>query len=365
MPNGLGATRWSRDVRKQMKYSGPLLALGSALLFGLSAPAAKMLLGSSDPWMLAGILYGAAGFGLLGIHVALRGLASLTEAQLTRHDLPWLAAAVLSGGVVGPVLLLAGLARMNASAASLLLTLEGVLTAVLAWFAFKENLDRRIAAGMIAIVAGTIILNWQGDASIHDLSGPGMIVLACLAWALDNNLTRKVALADPVQIAMAKGLVAGPVSFAIGYALGGMFPSAGTIGLGGLTGFLGYGVSLVLYVLALRHLGTARTGAYFSVAPFIGAIVSLPIFGEPLTIRLAAAGTLMAFGVWLHLSERHEHEHEHPELAHEHRHWHDEHHQHPHDAPVDRSRPHSHWHRHAPLRHVHQHAPDSHHRHSH
>jgi len=348
-----------------MDISAVLIAIGSAVLFGLSAPVAKILLDTSDPWMLAGILYSGAGIGLLLVHLAIRGIGALAEARLTRRELPWLATAVLSGGVMGPVLLLVGLVRVNASAASLLLTLEGVLTALLAWFVFKENFDRRIALGMLSIVAGAVVLNWRSDATAGDLIGSAAIVGACLAWALDNNLTRKVSLSDPVQIAMIKGLVAGPASLAIGYATGSAMPPLATVGLGAVTGFLGYGVSLVLFVLALRHLGTARTGAYFSIAPFIGAVVSIPLFGESVTLRLFSAGALMALGVWLHLSERHAHDHEHHEGAHEHRHSHDEHHNHAHDESVDPAQPHSHWHRHKPLRHAHPHAPDSHHQHSH
>lgn len=348
-----------------MNRSAALVAIGSAVLFGLSAPMAKFLLNTSDPWMLAGILYCGAGVGLLVVHVVIRGTSTLVEARLTRHELPWLAAAMLSGGVIGPVLLLLGLVRVSASAASLLLTLEGVLTALLAWFVFKENFDRRIAVGMFSIVAGAVVLNWQPDITVNELVGPAAIVGACVAWALDNNLTRKVSLSDPVQIAMIKGLVAGPVSLSIGYVLGSRMPPLATVGLGALTGFLGYGVSLVLFVVALRHLGTARTGAYFSIAPFIGAVVSVPLFGESVTLRLLFAGALMAVGVWLHLSERHEHEHEHSELAHEHRHTHDQHHDHSHNELVDLTQAHSHWHQHRPLTHSHAHTPDSHHRHSH
>jgi drug/metabolite transporter (DMT)-like permease len=348
-----------------MNSSGILFALGSAVLFGVAAPMAKVLLGTADPWVLAGILYCGAGVGLFVVHIAIRGISSLAEARLTRRELPWLAAAVLCGGVVGPGLLMLGLARVDASAASLLLTLEGVLTALLAWFVFKENFDRRIAIGMLAIVGGAIILNWQPDATADDLVGPAAIVGACLAWALDNNLTRKVSLSDPVQIAMIKGAVAGPISLGIAYALGSTLPPLATIGLGALTGFLGYGFSLVLFVLALRHLGTARTGAYFSIAPFVGAVVSVLLFGESISLQLVSAGALMALGVWLHLSERHEHEHAHEELAHEHRHAHDEHHDHAHAEDVDPTKEHSHWHGHTALLHTHVHTPDSHHRHSH
>jgi len=201
--------------------------------------------------------------------------------------------------------------------------------------------------------------------TVSDLLGPAAIVAACLAWAIDNNLTRKVSLSDPVQIAMIKGLVAGPVNLAIGLLAGAALPGASTIAAAALTGFLGYGVSLVLFVLALRHLGTARTGAYFSVAPFLGALAAVPLLGDVVSVQLVAAGALMAIGVWLHVTERHEHTHEHEELEHEHRHTHDEHHDHVHDGRVDPHRPHSHRHRHRRLRHSHPHAPDSHHRHSH
>lgn len=348
-----------------MNYTAVFAAIGAAVLFGLSTPAAKILLGTADPWILAGTLYAGAGLGLALVQVARRGFGEITEARLSRRELPWLAAAVFSGGMVGPVLLLIGLGRVGASAASLLLTLEGVFTALLAWFVFHENFDRRIAIGMFCIVAGAAALSWHPDAALDDLIGPAAILGACLAWALDNNLTRKVSLTDPVQIAMIKGLVAGPTSLAIGFLVGGTLPTAMAVGLGALTGFLGYGVSLVLFVIALRHLGAARTGAYFSIAPFIGAIVAVPLLGEPVTIQLGTAGLLMAFGVWLHLSERHEHEHIHEELEHEHRHVHDEHHDHAHEPGIDPAEPHSHRHRHKPLHHIHAHMPDSHHRHKH
>jgi drug/metabolite transporter (DMT)-like permease len=350
-----------KDVCMRMSM-GPAIALVSALLFGLSAPIAKILVGGIDPWVLAGLLYCGAGGGLF----VWRALAKTSsEAKLARPDLPWLAGAVLAGGIAGPVLLMTGLARIDAAPASLLLTLEGVFTALLAWFVFRENFDRRIALGMLAIVAGAAALNWAPVDTRIDPWGAGAIMLACLAWAIDNNLTRKISLADPAQIATIKGAIAGPVALAIGLAAGGALPGAGATIAALATGFLGYGASLVLFILALRHLGTARAGAYFSTAPFVGAAVSVPLLGEPITMALLVAGALMAYGVWLHLSERHEHDHDHPELAHEHRHSHDEHHVHPHEPGIDPREPHSHFHVHRPLRHVHGHAPDSHHRHTH
>jgi drug/metabolite transporter (DMT)-like permease len=192
-----------------------------------------------------------------------------------------------------------------------------------------------------------------------------MIAGACLAWGIDNNLTRKLSSADPVQSAMLKGLAAGTVNLVLALLQGAGLPPGGTVLAAGVVGFLGYGVSLVLFVLALRHLGSARTGAYFSLAPFVGAVLAVLMLGEPLTLQLLIAGGVMAVGLWLHLAERHEHEHRHAAMEHEHRHTHDEHHRHVHRPDDPSEEPHTHWHRHEPLRHKHPHYPDLHHRHEH
>ena len=257
-----------------------------------------------------------------------------------------------------------GLTRMPASGASLLLNAEGVFTALLAWFAFKENFDRRVAAGMAVIVAGVAILSWPADARFAGL-WPAMAVLgACFAWGIDNNLTRKVSLTDATWLASVKGLVAGAVNLAVAFALGARWPPLPTLAAALVVGFFAYGVSLALFVVGLRHLGTARTAAYFSVAPFIGAALAL-LMGEPLTPSLLIAGGLMGLGIWLHLTEQHAHEHAHETLEHEHEHVHDQHHRHAHERGVAAGTKHSHRHRHDPLRHAHPHFPDSHHRHSH
>jgi drug/metabolite transporter (DMT)-like permease len=279
--------------------------------------------------------------------------------------MPWLAGAILAGGIAGPVLLMAGLTSTDASAASLLLTLEGVATALLAWFAFRENFDRRIAIGMAFLVGGALVLSWSGTPSVANLMGPALIVGACIAWGLDNNLTRKVSLADPLQIVEIKGLVAGPVNLLLGLSVGGNLPDLSPMLVAGFVGFVGYGISLALFVRALRYLGAARTGAYFSTAPFLGAIAAILLLAEPITIQLAAAGALMAVGVWLHVTEVHEHEHIHEPMAHEHQHVHDEHHQHAHGPDDPPGEPHTHWHRHERLTHKHPHVPDMHHTHGH
>jgi len=347
--------------------SGAGLALLSALLFGASTPLAKRLLRDIDPWMLAGLLYLGSGLGLVAVKVVVRSLGSgpRSEAAIRGGGWLWLALATLSGGIIGPVLLMVGLAHTAATSAALLLNLEGVFTALLAWFVFRENFDRRIALGMAAIVAGGCVLTWGGPLVLSAVLGPGLIAAACLAWAVDNNLTRKVSQADPVQIALLKGCVAGVVNVAIAFGLGLALPPLGVLGAAVIVGFAGYGVSLVLFVLALRHIGTARTGAYFSLAPFFGGLVAVLVLREPVTVQIVAAGSLMALGVWLHLTERHEHEHGHEEMAHEHRHVHDQHHQHSHDGAEPPGEPHSHWHVHAHLRHSHVHFPDVHHRHEH
>jgi drug/metabolite transporter (DMT)-like permease len=353
----------------RMNRRAVLLALLSAALFGVSTPAAKLLLGTIDPAVLAGLLYCGAGLGVAALRRAgwfmrRRGAAPL-EAALGRKDVPYLAGAIVAGGVVGPVLLMVGLQRTDASAASLLLTLEGVATALMAWFVFRESFDRRVALGMACIVGGALVLSWSGQPQLSGLLRPLAIVGACLAWGLDNNLTRKVSLADPLQIVELKGLIAGHVNLALGLLAGGKMPDLSVASLAALVGFLGYGVSLVLFVYALRHLGTARTGAYFSTAPFLGALAALALLQEPLTTQLVAAGVLMAIGVWLHLTEYHEHEHTHETMEHAHPHVHDEHHQHVHapdDPPGD---PHTHAHRHEPLQHRHPHVPDMHHQHKH
>ncbi len=351
-----GAARWHG-----WRSPGVAAALGAAVLFGAGTPFAKLLLDSVNPWLMAGLLYLGSGLGLS----AARLLKRTPSVRPVRGDWPWLAGAIFAGGVVGPVLLMFGLSAMPASGTSLLLNAEGVFTALLAWFAFRENFDRRIALGMAAIVAGAVVLSWPGEARFG-AALPALAVLgACLAWALDNNLTRKVSLADATWIAALKGWVAGMVNLAIAAATVEAWPAWWALIAAGMLGWLAYGVSLALFVVGLRHLGAARTGAYFSVAPFVGAVVALPLLGEAITPRLLVAGGLMALGVWLHLTERHEHRHTHGPLVHTHEHDHDEHHRHEHDFPVAPGTRHAHEHRHQPLTHTHPHFPDAHHRHSH
>jgi drug/metabolite transporter (DMT)-like permease len=349
------------------RTKGVTAAILAAVLFGASTPFSKSLLGQINPLMLAGLLYLGSGVGLT-LWIGFQRLifrAKNQEAQLGFKDLPWLAAAILAGGVIAPILLMEGLAVTPASSASLLLNLEGVFTALLAWFVFKENFDLRIMLGMAAILLGGALLSWQSQPELGIPWGAFGIAGACLGWAFDNNLTRKVSAADPAQVAAIKGLVAGTTNVLLAVSIGARLPSTTGLTAAGLLGFLSYGVSLTFFVLALRHIGTARTGAYFSTAPFIGALLSLVVLHEQVSFLFWIAGGLMILGVWLHLTERHAHLHHHEPITHEHLHSHDEHHQHAHLATDPLGEPHSHLHRHEELTHAHPHYPDLHHRHPH
>ena len=355
----------TRDEPAPQPRAGVTQALLAAVLFGASTPVAKALLVDTSPQVLAGLLYLGSGIGLGALWLMRRARGFIPDAPLTRQDLPWLAGAVLFGGVLAPLALMAGLGRTPASASSLLLNLEGVFTALIAWIVFAENVDRRIAMGMFAIVAGGALLSWQGRLAWGGAVGPLLVVAACAGWAIDNNLTQKVSASDPVQIAALKGAVAGVVNLVIGLALAGSLPGAARLAGAMTLGLLSYGVSLVLYVTAMRSLGTARTGAYFSLAPFVGAAGGLLFWHDPVSPLFFAAAALMALGLWLHLTERHEHAHSHEPLTHSHRHVHDAHHQHEHASGVTVGEPHTHEHTHAPLEHAHAHFPDIHHRHGH
>jgi len=215
--------------------------------------------------------------------------------------------------------------------------------------------------GMACLVVGAMVLSWSGQPTLSSVLGPIAIIGACIAWGIDNNLTRKVSLSDPMHIVELKGLIAGPVSLLLGIVAGASIPGISIAAVAGLVGFIGYGVSLALFVWALRHLGSARTGAYFSTAPFLGALASVALLGEPMIVQLIAAGALMGAGVWLHVTEVHSHEHEHELMEHSHPHMHDEHHQHSHTENDPVGEPHTHQHRHDRLRHTHPHVPDMHH----
>ena len=347
------------------RWLGPIMALGSALIFGASTPFAKLLLGGgTDPGLLAGLLYLGSGCGLAVFWLARRAAGMRPEASLQRTDTPWMLLVILFGGILGPLLLMLGLKVTPATTASLLLNVEGLATMAIAWLVLRENVDRKLLLGALSILTGAILLSWTGGPQAAGW-GALMIAAGCICWGIDNNLTRKISGSDPVQIAAIKGLAAGIVNLVIALGQGSVLPSLPVVAISALLGLAGYGLSLVLFVLALRHLGSARTGAYYSVAPFIGAIASILILHDPVTLQLCGAALLMGIGVYLHLAESHGHDHQHEALDHEHRHVHEEHHRQDHGAGDPPGEPHTHRHHHAPLRHKHPHYPDLHHHHRH
>ncbi len=344
-------------------------ALGAALLFGASAPLAKLFVGGVPALLLAGLLYLGSGLDL-SVLLILRwarervsGQAA-TQLGIPRKEIPWLLGAIVFGGMLGPALLMLGLTHTSGTAASLFLNVEGVLTAVIAWMVFKENADRPIVLGMVAIVAGGVLLSWEPGGATFS-AGALFILGACLCWAIDNNLTRKVSTNDAMLVAGLKGLVAGACNTGLALATCARLPALPTVGTSLLVGVFGYGLSLTLFVVALRVLGTARTGAYFSVAPLFGVVISLLIWPEAPSLLFWTAAALMALGVWLHVREGHLHAHTHEPLEHSHQHLHDEHHQHQHAFAWSGDGPHAHGHRHEVLTHKHSHYPDIHHRHVH
>jgi drug/metabolite transporter (DMT)-like permease len=338
-------------------------ALLAAVLFGLSAPVAKVLVGNLAPQLLAGLLYVGSGIGLT-ILVFARERTPHVFSGLRSVNMAFLSGAIAFGGIIAPVLLLFGLQRTPASSASLLLNLEAVFTALIAWSIFHENLNSRIAAGLLAIVAGGVILSWGGSFAVTQFVGPLAIGAACFCWGIDNNFTQRISAADPVLIASMKGVTAGTVNTLLAVWLG-QWHLTRLIWIALALGFVSYGLSLALYIRALRELGAARAGNYFSIAPFVGGIAGVVFLHETITGALLLAGALMATGVWLHLTEHHEHWHVHEPLTHEHEHVHDEHHQHEHSPDDPIGEPHTHRHRHERLEHSHPHYPDIHHRHSH
>lgn len=339
---------------------GSATGLGAALLFGVSTPIAKLLLPASGPFMVAGLLYLGSGVGLAALQPF---RPRRREAPLGASDALPLLGIIAAGGVVGPVLLMVGLGHLPGASASLLLNLEAPFTMALAVLAFGESLAPVEVAGAAAVVLGAAALTAQGPLGGVPLLGGLSVAGACLAWALDNNLSQRLSLRDPVAITRLKSLVAGSANVLLAHAMGERLADGRTLAGALATGFLGYGVSIVLHLRAMRRLGAARQAALFATAPFAGALASVPLLGERLAPRALAAAAAMAFGVALMVRARHSHRHVHEPLRHEHAHEHDEHHQHAHDGQVLGA--HSHPHEHAALVHEHPHLPDAHHRHRH
>ncbi|MGE0350077.1 DMT family transporter [Hydrogenophaga sp.] len=339
---------------------GGLLALLAAALFGLSTPLVQRFGTGLGPFSTAALLY----IGAAVVAIVLRRPAG-REAQLRRTDLPRLLAMAGMGAVVGPVALAWGLQRTSGSSASLMLTLEAVFTAVLAWRWYHETLDRRVATAMLLLLAGgAVLVVEQGLAGRVQLLGLLAVLLATAAWGVDNTLSRGVAERDPGQVVWVKALLGASATTVLAFLWGEPLPGARAALALLAVGASGYGLSLRFYLLAQRAFGAARTGSVFAFAPFIGALGAFALGERGLSALVLVGGALMLAGVWLHLAERHEHLHDHEAQEHEHAHTHDDgHHTHTHD-PMPAG-PHSHAHAHTPLRHAHPHVPDAHHAHRH
>lgn len=356
-------------MQYRQKNFGFVYAILAAILFGSSMPFAKILLREIHPWLLAGLFYLGSSIGVLLLYLAqqLSSVAKIKDAPLTSVDSKWLVFAILFGGILAPILLMNGLLKVSASSASLLLNLEAVFTALIAWLVFKEHVDYKIGIGMFLTVLGSVFLSWSGSLSLGSYVGIILIAGSCLCWAIDNNLTRKISAANPLQISLLKCLIAGLTNSCLAAFYTNSFPPLKYVLIACFVGFIGYGLSLAFYVLGLRHVGAARTGAYFSLAPFIGAILAIILLKDPISLQFVVASLLMGIGIWIHITEYHAHEHLHEQSEHSHRHVHDEHHQHEHEQLPDNSKeePHTHVHKHRPIRHSHPHYPDTHHIHIH
>ncbi|MFL0266688.1 DMT family transporter [Candidatus Clostridium radicumherbarum] len=344
-------------------------ALLAALLFGASAPLAKILLGQIDPVPLAAFLYLGSGTGLLVYQMIINIIdkGKKGEAPLSKKDFPWLLGAILFGGVVAPIILMTSLKITPASTSALLLNFEGVSTTLIALFFFKESIGRRVWIAVICITAASILLSWDFTNQWGFSLGALGVVGACICWGIDNNFTRNISLKNPYTIVILKGFGAGTFSLILTFLLKNHIPEIKVILLAMILGCFSYGFSIVLFVLAMRNLGSARTSSFFGTSPFIGAILAFILYREVPSNMFIIALPFMVLGTFFLLKEDHNHKHIHENLIHEHRHCHnDNHHNHSHlPGEVPPSGYHSHVHEHEEIQHVHQHTPDIHHRHAH
>lgn len=344
-------------------------ALLAALLFGASAPLAKILLGQIDPVPLAAFLYLGSGTGLLAYQLIINIIEKekKEEAPLSKKDFPWLLGAILFGGVVAPIILMTSLKITPASTAALLLNFEGVSTTLIALFFFKESIGKKVWIAVICITAASILLSWDFTNQWGFSLGALGVVGACVCWGIDNNFTRNISSKNPYTIVILKGFGAGTFSLMLTFLLKNHIPDIKVILLAMILGCFSYGFSIVLFVLAMRSLGSARTSAFFGTSPFIGTILAFLLYREIPGEMFITALPFMLLGTFFLLKEEHNHKHIHEHIIHEHRHCHnDNHHNHSHlSGEVPHSGYHSHVHEHEEMQHEHQHTPDIHHRHAH
>lgn len=348
-------------------YKRPILfIIISASLFGISAPLAKLLLKDISPIAMAGLLYlGAfAGLALYSLLFQTKKTKPQKSASLEKNDLPWLAGAIISGGIIAPICLMTGLTLVTGFSASLLLNLEGVATVLIAVLIFRENSGKRLWLALLTMTIAGVFLSWDPNTGKFNVIGSLLIVVATVGWGIDNNLTRKISDKNPIQISMIKGLIAGTISLSLALILDQKVIMGISIFYALLLGAFSYGLSLVFFVNALRGLGASRVGAFYSFGPFIGGLLSIVIFRDMTIWVIVPTLILMAVGVWLLINENHQHAHLHQSDTHNHSHRHDDmHHTHEHSEVIEEN--HTHEHAHSEIAHVHEHFPDTHHRHTH
>ncbi len=354
------------DEMKKTSIYPMFQAILAAILFGASAPISKLLLGEIEPIPMAAFLYLGSGIGLLLYRTfqKMRRNSMNLEADIRKSDIKWLAGAIFSGGVLAPIILMFSLKNTPAATASLLLNFEGAATTLIAVLAFKEAIGKRIWIAVFSITTASILLSWNINGSWGISIGALGVLSACFLWGIDNNFTRNISAKDPLIIVTTKGICAGTFSLILALGLMNQLPDL-RIALGAMAvGFFSYGLSIVLFILAMRNIGASRTSAFFGAAPFVGVIISFLLFREIPNSLFGVALPFMVIGAILILSEEHSHEHLHELLEHEHRHRHDDgHHIHIHE--VGETKEHSHAHIHGALKHSHAHMPDIHHRHIH
>ena len=340
-----------------------LFAVLAAVCYGVSAPFSKFLLNGLSPTFLAALLYLGAGSGMgMVLLVGRAARKESREARITKKEAPWVIAMVLLD-IAAPILLLFGLNLTSPGNVALLNNFEIVATTLIAMVIFKETIGRRMGLAILLITLSSFILSIEDLGSLSFSLGSLLVLLACVCWGLENNCTRKLSIKNPLEIVVIKGFGAGAGALIIAAAIGQIQLNLPYILLALLLGFFAYGLSITFYIRAQRGLGAARTSAYYAIAPFIGAGLSLIVFKQPMTAPFIAGLVIMLLGTYFAAVEKHTHPHAHEALEHEHRHSHaDPHHGHAHSQPF---REHSHPHRHEAMEHAHPHTPDTHHQHSH
>ena len=339
-------------------------AILAALLYGISTPVSKLLLLKLPATMMAACLYLGAGLGMLCLAMIQKLYKKGNrEARLSGRDAPYVVGMILLD-IAAPIFLMLGLTMTTAANGSLLNNFEIVATSVIALFLFRESIGRRMWIAIGFITLSSILLSITEKGSLSFSLGSFFVLLACVCWGFENNCTRMLSLKDPLQIVIWKGFGSGTGALIIAFFVHEVVAEWLYIGIALVLGFVAYGLSIFVYILAQRKLGAARTSAFYAFAPFIGVIVSWIVLKEPITLIFVIALIMMLVGAYFAVTEQHQHLHLHLMEQHTHKHNHkDGHHNHVHEEVVEGE--HTHEHIHEQMEHSPGHLPDLHHRHIH